>query len=69
MEATRLIVEVRDPQALPGWILLFEATREERPRSGEAVEFDGDVGTLMTHRVLLMDASPPDDANRVGFGA
>ena len=68
MEAARLVVEVGDPQALPARVLLGEAIGEEAPRSGKAVEGDGDVGTLMSHCAVLPDGLGRNDWNRLGFG-
>ena len=68
VEAARLLVEMGDPQALLARVLLGEATGEELSRRGQAVEGDGDIGTLMQHRPSLRLGKAANDSNRVGFG-
>ena len=55
VQAARLLVEMGDPKAFLAGILLGEAAREELPRCCEAVEGDGDVGTLISHQRRLIE--------------
>ena len=55
VQAARLLVEMGDPKAFLAGILLGEAAREELPRRCEAVEGDGDVGTLISHQPRLIE--------------
>ena len=68
VQAARLIVEMRDPQAFRAGILFGYATAEESARRGHVVELQRGFGTLIQHAVGLLPFSGPDDENRVGFG-
>jgi hypothetical protein len=49
MDAARLLVDVRHPQALPRRIFVGQAAREEGARCEEAVELEREFDTLMPH--------------------
>ena len=56
MEAARLIVDMRDPQAFAARIGVGEAAREEGPGCGQPVELQREFGTLIPHaRSLVRD--------------
>ena len=54
MEAARLVVDVRDPEAFEARVVFGEATGEKVPCSREAIEFQGKFGTLIPHDCLTM---------------
>ena len=68
VQAARLIVEMGDPQALLTGALLLEAPDEELPCRGKAIEGEGNIGTLMTHALILWGGNDEGDANRLSFG-
>jgi hypothetical protein len=49
VEAARLVVDMRDPQALALWIFFREAPRKEIAGGSEAVELQREFGTLIPH--------------------
>jgi hypothetical protein len=69
MNAARLIVEVRDPQAFLVGPLFGEAAGEEGAGGGDAGELERDFGTLTTHSLRVSEAPGSGDEKRVGFGA
>jgi len=69
MKAANLFIEVRNPEALLGRLLLGEASGEELTRRGEARELERDFGTLTSHSDRLSEVGAANDDKRVGFGA
>jgi len=49
MEATRLLIDVRYPDALAVGIRIRHAAGKELPCCGKAVEPQGELGTLISH--------------------
>lgn len=49
VQAAQLVVDMRDPKAFARRIGIGEATGKEFPRSGDAVEFKREFGTLIPH--------------------
>ena len=49
VEATRLVVEMGDPDAFKAILGIGQAAGEEGPGGREAVEFQREFGTLVTH--------------------
>ena len=49
VEATRLVVEVSDPQRLPPGIGLGEASGKEVARGRQAIDLERGFGTLKSH--------------------
>ena len=56
MEAMRLVINMRDPQAFAPRIFLGKATGEEGPRRLDAIELQREFGTLIPHAVHISDA-------------
>jgi hypothetical protein len=50
VEAAGLFVDMRDPQALQSRVGRSQAIGEKGPRGGQAVQFQGQFGTLIAHR-------------------
>jgi hypothetical protein len=65
MEAVRLVIEMRDPQALSQPVLFGEATCEEGPRGFHAIKLQREFGTLIPHGNQLRDAALPAYLNRI----
>jgi len=61
MNAARLFIEVRDPQALLVGFLFCKAAREEIPGGGDSGELERDFGTLTKHSPHLSEAAEPND--------
>jgi hypothetical protein len=55
VDAARLLVDVRDPQAFPLRIAIGEAAGEKGPRGREAIELQRVFGTLISHARNLCD--------------
>jgi hypothetical protein len=49
MEATSLVIDVSDPQALAARIEFGEAAREELASGGDPIELQREFGTLIPH--------------------
>lgn len=56
VQAARLVVEMRHPQAFPRQIAVGEAAGEKFLRGGETCELESMFGTLITHRRNLRRA-------------
>lgn len=67
MDAARLLVEMRDPQAFP-LLRFIEAAGEEGLCGGEAVELQREFGTLVTHDDELRASREFAERNRVRRG-
>lgn len=65
VEAARLIVDMRDPQALPRDVKLGEAAGEELPGCGKSIELQWEFGTLVPHGLALAERGAWFDLNRV----
>ena len=68
MDAARLVVDVRDPQAFARRIRISEAPGEKLARGIETFEFKRKFGTLITHAHDVGDGAPPAHPNRVRNG-
>lgn len=68
VKAERLVVQMGDQQVFATNGLFGEATGEEFTRGAEAGQFQREFGTLIPHRLLVVDSAAPDDMNRVDFG-
>src|SRR5437773_2515436 len=51
MNALRIVIDMRDPQALARGIAIGHAAGEEFPRRCQAVELQREFGTLIPHRL------------------
>jgi hypothetical protein len=68
VEAARLVVDVRHPQAFARRVVLGKAAGEELPRRGKSVEFQREFGTLIAHGRTLAQARNANDWNLIDFG-
>jgi hypothetical protein len=68
VQATGLLIEVRDPKGLLPRVLLGKAAGEKCAGGGCAVELQRRFGTLIPHHLALTGRSRFYDANRIGFG-
>jgi hypothetical protein len=68
VEASRLIVDMSDPEALARWIGVGEAAGKEGLSGGEAVELERKFGTLIPHMGGLRGKGGSAQLNRVRNG-
>jgi hypothetical protein len=68
VKASRLVVDMRDPEMLLGRIGFGQAAGEEAACLLESVEMQRGFGTLMEHGANLCESGPASDFNLVGFG-
>jgi hypothetical protein len=68
VKTSRLIVDVRDPQAFAPRVGIGDAAREERPGRGKAIELQREFGTLIPHGVGVGQRVAASDSNRVRNG-
>ena len=66
VEATGLIVDVSNPKAFPLRVRIGDAAGEEGASCSQAVDFQGEFGTLIAHARLAMAAGSerPPEPNR-----
>ena len=68
VQATCLLVDMRDPQAFAGRVRIGNAAREKGAGGDKAVELERRFGTLIAHAATLPAAALADDRNRVEPG-
>jgi hypothetical protein len=69
MDAARLIVDMRDPQAFNGRIAIGETPGEEMLGSGKAIKLEREFGTLEPHPAGLAGNPLPDDCYLIQLGS
>ena len=69
MQATRLVIQVCDPQALACEIPVCKAPCKELARSGQSIELEREIYTLVAHATGLGPAPAIRTAERFHFGA
>jgi len=67
VQASRLIIEMRDPKAL-AFVTLVEAAGKKRACGFETIELQRKFGTLIPHGIAVAAGAVTNDANRVGIG-
>ena len=68
MQAARVVIDMRDPQALARRIAVGETAGEKFAGGGEAVEFQRKFGTLIPHACSLCETGEPPTSNRIRIG-
>lgn len=68
VQAARLIIEVRHPQAFAGGVAVRNAHGKEGARGSDAVEFQRKFGTLTSHCARVIEPAAAGDRNHVHDG-
>lgn len=68
VQAARLVVYVRDPEAFASALGIGDASRKEVTRGRQAVELEREFGTLISHANSLVRHASRHDRNPVGVG-